>query len=39
MFMTNQYVNSEYLFIHGIPEAILEMLAAENDTDSCWMRL
>ena len=39
VFITNQYVNSEYLFIHGIPEAILEMLAAENDADGCWMRL
>ena len=39
MFVSNQYVNSEYLFIHGIPEAILEMLAAENDADGCWMRL
>ena len=29
--MTNQYVNSECFFIHGIPEAILEMLAAENN--------
>ena len=39
MFITNQYVNREYLFIHGIPQAILEMLAAENDADGCWMRL
>ena len=33
LFITDQYVNSEYLFIHGIPEAILDMLAAENDAD------
>ena len=39
MFITNWYVNSEYLFIHGIPGAILEMLAAENNADGCWMRL
>ena len=39
MFLTNQYVNSEHSFIHGIPEAIREMLAAENDADGCWMRL
>ena len=39
MFKTNQYANSEYLFIHGIPEAILEMLGPENDADGCWMRL
>ena len=39
VFTTNQYVNSEYLFIHGIPEAILEMLATENDAVDCWMRL
>ena len=39
MFIINQYVNSEKLFKHGIPEAILEMLAAENDTDGCCMRL
>ena len=24
MFITNKYVNSEYLFIHGIPESILK---------------
>ena len=35
MFVTNQYVNSQYSLIHGIPEAILEMLAAENDADGC----
>ena len=35
MFIINQYVNSEYLFIHGIPEAILEMLATENDAHGC----
>ena len=39
MFITNQYVNNEYFFVHGIPEVILEMLAAENDADGCWMRL
>ena len=39
VFITNQYVNSEYLFIYGIPKAILEMLAAENDADGCWIRL
>ena len=34
-FTTNNYdVNYlQYLFMHGIPEAILKMLAAENDAD------
>ena len=39
MFTTNQYVNNEYLSIHGILEAILKMVATEKDADGCWMRL
>ena len=35
MFITNQYVNSEYLFIHGIHGAIIKMLATENSADGC----
>ena len=35
MFITNQYVSNEYLLLHGILEAILEMLATENDVDGC----
>ena len=26
-------------FTHGIPEAILKMLARENDADGCWVQL
>ena len=39
MFMTNYYVNTEYWFIHGIPEAILKTSATENDADGCWIQL
>ena len=33
VFITNWYINNEYLFIHGIPEAILWLLATENEAD------
>ena len=39
MFIANWYINCEYLFKHGVPEAILKMLATENDADGCRMRL
>ena len=39
MLITKWYVHSEYLFIHGIPEAILKMSATGNDADGCWTRL
>ena len=39
MFTTNWYVNSEYLFIHGIPGAILKMPVTENDANDCLMQL
>ena len=40
MFITDWYVNSQFLFTNGIrPDAILKMSATETDADGCWMRL
>ena len=39
MFITTKYINCEYVFIHGIPKAILKMSPTENDADGCWVPL
>ena len=33
VFITNLYINNQYLFIQGIPGVILKTLVPENDAD------